>query len=323
MKRFIVSENRIGSVDFLKGLSIVGVVILHAKFESRFDLLALQVWEVLASVFGWAVLGFFFASGLMFRLDQSFSHVRLKAVVLLKAFIFYHVIYVVIISLLDASGIITSDEFTLSVRLSQFWNSIAFQLYFLPLLAVFMVSAAVVGKVAGEYWKWFACSVIFISALYYGPDRYPGCSHGPELTKWALYATSFVLGLLSKGCIRGGYQIGIPLTLALAFVAITRGKGWGLVIPLIVVGSIEFTKPRHFLTLIGAIGTSSGSIYLWHTPVLLPALTIIFFKLGVYPLINLVLSISLALLIPNRMRFLLSDWLEARYGWRCPRWITL
>ncbi len=274
-------------------------------------------------VFDWAVLGFFFASGLMFRLDQCLSIITVKAVLFLKAYIFYHVAYVVVISLLDKYRIIGSSESTLSVRLFQIWNSVAFQLYFLPLLAIFMVSVAIVRRVAGEYWKWVACSFIVATALYYGPNRYPECSHGPAMTQWALYAASFAFGLLSKGCIGAGNQTGIPVILALTFLAVTGGKGWAMVAPLMIVRSFEFTKPRQFPTLIRALGTGSGSIYLWHTPVLLPALTIIFFKLGVYPLLNLIVSISLAILISIVIRFLLLDWLEARYGWRCPRWIIL
>jgi hypothetical protein len=323
MKHSVASANRIESVDFLKGISIVGVLILHSNFASRFDLLTLQIQGGLAVAFDWAVLGFFFASGLTFGLERSVGDIAKKGLVLLGAYLFYHVAYAVVISLLVSCGIANPGESTQFGRLLQFWNSTAFQLYFLPVLAFFMVSIALIRKFIGEYWKWFACCVIIVTAIYYGSDRYPDSSNGPAMSKWALYAASFVFGILFKGGIGDGKQIGIPVILALAFLAITGGKGWGMVVPLMIVGSFEFTKPRKYHMMVRALGASSGSIYLWHTPVLLPALTIIFFKVGVYPLVSLVVSITLALLIPIWMRFLLVDWAEVRFGWKCPRWITL
>ena len=58
---------RYSEIDALKGVAIIGVVIAHLNFTGRFDKETLELVHNLQLFFGWCVITFFFASGILIK----------------------------------------------------------------------------------------------------------------------------------------------------------------------------------------------------------------------------------------------------------------
>ena len=54
-------------IDAVKAVAIIGVMVAHMSFESRFSDGALDFIRVTQILLGWCVLAFFFCSGLLAR----------------------------------------------------------------------------------------------------------------------------------------------------------------------------------------------------------------------------------------------------------------
>ncbi len=85
---------RIAELDILRGAAIFGVLVIHSSFKGRFNQETLAVQAIMARLFDWAVLAFFFSSGFLYDSSVPFTMaVRKRSVSLLVPFLLYNAFY--------------------------------------------------------------------------------------------------------------------------------------------------------------------------------------------------------------------------------------
>jgi peptidoglycan/LPS O-acetylase OafA/YrhL len=206
-------------------------------------------------------------------------------------------------------------------------NSPAFQLYFLPYLFAISLVAGLMDLLFKRRRHVVYLTLMLCVLIFYVANGYPQNSHGPEWQKIPAYAFAFLFGNFSRR-----YLSVMPAVKSLSAVTLA-GVLILLVLPAKPIASM-FVAPALLWALIsfplvGAnkllvdLGGFSGSIYLWHTPVLLPLLTKVLAGIGVPSLANFILSLLLALgvCILAKLAFTVAfrKWLHCPM----PRWLTL
>tara|TARA_R110000850_G_scaffold125699_5_gene244225 strand:+ start:86 stop:1075 length:990 start_codon:yes stop_codon:yes gene_type:complete len=322
-------SNRQLSIDWLRGISIIGVLILHSGFEGRLDENTLRLWTSASTLVEWAVLAFFFASGLLQNPNEAICSVlRKRSITLLVPFVIYHVIYTLLLFALNSTGIGTQhiQSFDLNTQLLIPWPSPAFQLYFLPVLFVVMLTASIVTNTFPKLSKWIAVIIILGAAVFYCVEGFPNSAHGAEFNKWPLYFASFWIGFLSKGekLDRPCWRFPLfAICMSIIFTAATRGSGWPIAIPPLLWYGATISPRGWIAPLANTIGQSAGSIYLWHTPILLPAITIALSYLSIPSLLIWLSSISLSIVVCIGIRISISLAFRRWFKIESPRWISL
>ncbi|MCP9884180.1 acyltransferase family protein [Synechococcus sp. ATX 2A4] len=61
------AATRFEEIDAIKGLAIIGVIIAHMSFTSRFDPETIAIIKALQLLFAWSVIAFFYTSGALAR----------------------------------------------------------------------------------------------------------------------------------------------------------------------------------------------------------------------------------------------------------------
>ncbi len=316
------AENlRSGSLDFIRVVAIIGVVTQHAGFESRFDEATFKTWQQMSLAFDWCVLGFFFVSGYLYPPRAGLSFLVRKAYALLVPYFIWSLIYGLLIGLLSQVVPTLTPKFSISLFLSA-----GFQLYFLPYMLVVMIFASLLFQ--AEYWwnKYFIL-IVFLSVIgFFSWVDFPKYSHGKDTTKLLLYFASFIFGhIFSLNKVSDkqfSFTVAILITSLLGIV-VSKGAAWPLFVsPVIFLLTIPFQDNINFRRL-SSVGKFSGSIYLWHTPLILPCVTILLEKSGVPSIIILMASIYLAILICIVMRLILEKFWIRAFSCPLPHWIGL
>jgi surface polysaccharide O-acyltransferase-like enzyme len=297
----------------VRGIAIIGVVFLHSSFEHRFDPPTLAVCGVLARVFDWAVLAFFFLSGLLLDERQAFAGLVMKRIrSLLLPFLAYNIFYNLALGILQ---LVTCKHFGGFQWDSSLWafgwfRSPAFQLYFLPYLFGITVAVFLLCRVIPARGRWLMV-LGGISAMlwFYQSMGWPGWSYGPEWTKLPLYFIAFLLGVVGRPSLeKTSWQALVPplmicVILALVSPHLCLRSLW---VPPIVCIVVSMVHPWWKSKMLLQIGRSSAAIYLWHTPILLPALTAMFALANVPALLNLGLSVVLTVSVCVVLRQVLT-----------------
>src|SRR5436190_8522559 len=105
-------KNRIPELDILRGVAIFGVLLIHSSFEGRFGRETIAVQSVLAGLFDWAVLAFFFSSGFLHDQSASFAATLKKRFLsLLAPFFLYNALYNLCFAATDVLDWIHKDDF--------------------------------------------------------------------------------------------------------------------------------------------------------------------------------------------------------------------
>jgi len=333
-KKDSLTLNRYTSIDKVKAISIVGVLIIHSGFVSRFDAETMDIWKFLLRCFDWSVVSFFYISGLLQRSNISWTGVVKKRFQsLIIPFLFYNVLYSLIFfaGYYYQVGALAFHDVSWKTILLAPIVSPAFQLYFLPYLFFISVLSALLGTMVKRYGQWFFL-VCFLGVIcYYEWTGYPVESHGAHFIKLPLYFAAFALGQssqkvwmiknsLNQGNL-GGWTV---LFFVLVGTTCILGSGaWVLFFPpliLLLADCCSFLFQGRVLTL---LGRCSGSIYVWHTPLLMPVISIVLAKLGVPPFMNLMLALFLTLLLCVLLRIYLERVWSNFFNKPCPRFLTL
>jgi len=320
---------RTRQVDVVRGIAIIGVVFIHSSFESRFDSSTLSVCAFLSIWFDWAVLAFFFLSGLL--LDE-----RLSATVFLKKrfqsllipFFFYNGLYNSVFLFWQnanrrffAGGTGKFDWLWLS-----WFHSPAFQLYFLPDLFAIMV----VIFFLGQWIKWRGTGWLLIvnfalMVMFYQHLGWPSQSHGPEWTKLPLYFVAVLLGVAGRTILREPPKLPFVLSLIIiTMLALISGQPClqSLLLPPLLYLAVSKVSPVRESKLLQKIGRSSGAIYLWHTPILLPACTTMLAALHVPSMVNFGISVVLTITVCVLIKYGIEIFIVDRLKKKMPRWIV-
>jgi peptidoglycan/LPS O-acetylase OafA/YrhL len=307
------TPHRLSSIDWLRSLAIIGVLILHSGFDNRFDDSTLLIWKCASHWFDWSVLAFFFASGVLHNLNTSLPVLFLKRFrSLLIPFIFYHFLYTLFFFLLRKYTVFASrpgPESLLS-DLASIWPSTAFQLYFLPVLFTIILTSTLISNLARSYTNCSFSLCIIASLTFYTLFGFPISSHGSGIQNWPLYFSMFLIGILCRK-LRHSRRINwrsasLFIFASIGILILTKGGAWTLFVPPLLWHGAEFKSNWYPKKLAGIVGQNSGSIYLWHTPLLLPAVTIAFSTLGFSSLTNWISSVSFTLVFCLALKLVLN-----------------
>jgi peptidoglycan/LPS O-acetylase OafA/YrhL len=326
----VTKSHRIPELDILRGFGILGVLVIHSSFDGRFSRETMAIQTIMARLFDWAVLAFFFSSG--FLHDRSipfYVTLRKRFLSLLVPFFIYNIFYNLCFFAIGALG--EEQKGLLEVSLgslgADLFRSPAFQLYFLPYLFLISVGISGLDKLCQGHYAWGYFAVFVSVAVYYLTQGYPQTSHGAAGRNLPMYLVMFLIGVVSRPHMEKAQSkpwllLG-GLIVMLSVLVIFRFYPASLFIPPLATagaGTIQVIRQSKCLLYLGNI---SGSIYVWHTPLILPAITRLLAWGGTPSLVNLFGSITLTLAICIILRAGLDSVFVQWVKSPTPKYITL
>lgn len=321
---------RIAELDIVRGMAIFGVLVLHSSFEGRFTRDTLAVQAIMARFFDWAVLAFFFSSGCLHdRLVPFTITLKKRWVSLLVPFFLYNALYNSCFVAIDSLGLVHKGDFKVNADLlaAGLFRSPAFQLYFLPYLFIVSIGVCALEKLIPRRYGWVYLVLSALVLAFYLDRGYPEASYGPELDKLPLYLAAFLIGVVGgpffKKPVAWPWVMVAALVVALGVIVFLQFREVSLLVPPLVVGVAGAARWIRESKPLLSLGAMSGSIYVWHTPVMLPAITTLFAYVGVPSLFNLFGSIGLALVTCILLRRGLDALFVQVTKKQTPRYITL
>jgi len=323
---------RIAELDCLRGLAILGVLMLHSCFKDRFTQETMAVQTIMARLFDWSVLAFFFSSGYLHERSEPLAvTVKKKGKSLLLPFFLYNAFYLVFFTVIKSMGWIQN----VSLEMNFHWLanglvlSPAFQLYFLVYLFLISTFVGGVDKLPKPYGGRAYWLLLVIVLSFYLIRGYPESSCGQYYSRIPLYLAAFLSGVISRPFFENRFKIkhawiwAVALLVVLIMLVCMQLPRLSLAVPPLLVG-LARTVPKlmnaRWLLLMGSM---SGSIYLWHTPILLPACTKLLAHFEIPSLVNLFTSIGLTLTVCLLARLGLDLFYAKVLKTRPPRYITL
>jgi peptidoglycan/LPS O-acetylase OafA/YrhL len=324
------AAKRIAELDVLRGTAILGVLVLHSSFEGRFTKETMAVQAIMARLFDWAVLAFFFSSGILHDSSVPLTiTLKKRAMSLLVPFLIYNVFYNLLFVGTGTLGWVHNNAFVMnsSMLATGLFHSPAFQLYFLPYIFVISIGVCGFDKLTQRYHKLGYLVVLLLVLTFYLVRGYPELSHGSDLDKLPLYLAAFLIGVIGgpffKEPIAKPWMTVAILVVVLGVLVLSRWLVVSLTVPPLVVGVAGAIRRIRESKLLLSMGGMSGSIYVWHTPVMLPAVTKLLAYCGVPSLLNLFGSIGVTLVTCIFLR-LGFDALFLRVAKRqAPKYLTL
>lgn len=290
---------RSSAIYSLKGIAIIGVVLIHLPHSKIFDD---NSWAILQSIqycFDWSVLAFFFASGCVDAnasteswKDKSTYVVR-RANRLLLPFAIFSLAYKTALILFSELGYIEKE---LHAFPNSFFGWVEFllgpappQFYFLPLLFAIQVSA----KLLRPYFDSALpeTAILFTIAPLMGVlgFRVDQPLHGPHYSLYLLYAGTYIAGLYEIQASKKHFiRFLIMWSVVAGFTGALQGgllKGVSVVTPLWIFCLLCQTECTHLSKVLNYLGARSGRIYVWHAPILISIVTAFFSFTTLAPLL--------------------------------------
>ncbi|MDC3255856.1 acyltransferase [bacterium] len=283
------NNSRKQEVDSLKAVAVVGVLVAHMSFEERFDQTTTAAIGLLQGLFGWCVIAFFFASGLLVKKPISnsfgvfFASVLKRGKRLLIPCITFSIMYRLLFC-----GLFISGRFSFQNPIpSGFWSVTRFlfvpigpQFYFLPyLFAIGTVVAFFQYAVPTSVFFSLFATIVSVSYIFV---EAPELGYGPSLSLLPIYLFSYVLGFyLSSTEIDSPKYTLIFLAIPLLSMVITSFSfvAFYLLVPVLLRYAFRQFPTISELVDKTKLGKYSGSIYVWHAPIVLPFTSIVCVKL--------------------------------------------
>ncbi len=207
------------------------------------------------------------------------------------------------------------------------FHSPAFQLYFLPYLFVISIGVCGLDRLTQRYHTLGYLVVLLLVLTFYLVQGYPEVSHGSALGNLPLYLAAFLIGVIGRPFFEEPtdkpWTIVAVLVVVLGVLVFSRLRAVSLLVPPLVVGVAGAIRRMRESKLLLSMGEMAGSIYLWHTPVMLPAITRLFAHCGILSLFNFFGSLLLTTATCILLRLGLDTFCERVLKRRTPRYITL
>jgi surface polysaccharide O-acyltransferase-like enzyme len=280
-------------------------------FTSRFDPTTLADIQVLQRLFAWCVLAFFFASGYLHgNTTQApppwIDFVKKRAARLLVPCLMFSWSYKLALLAAKSAGMASTAPAApaltpLSVLLAVLIPA-APQFYFLPDLFVIAVGVHTLTSLRsfrGEMGPWVLAAIL-LQTYWLLPLGNP---HGEYPGLLPLYAASYLIGFQSApNRLRQHSQRSsarkcalVALGVSCLAVAFAKPQLLHLAVPVILL-QMALHLPLRLHSAFAFLGRRSGAIYAWHTPILMPAMSLLLARLSLngLPLILAMTVLTLA-----------------------------
>jgi peptidoglycan/LPS O-acetylase OafA/YrhL len=284
----------------------------------------------MAGLFDWSVLAFFFSSGFLHdRLVPFNLTVKKRFVTLLVPFGLYNVLYNSCFAATDALGLVHQSHFRMNSELAatDLFRSPAFQLYFLPYLFAITIGVRALEKLIPRRPGLLYFVLLLLVLAFYLVQGYPEISYGPAFINLPIYLTAFLIGVIirpfSETFFASRWMILGALAVVLGVLVLSRFRAVSLLVPPLVAAAAGAIRTIRQSKLLLCMGGMSGSIYVWHTPVVLPAITRFLSHYGIPSLLNFFGSICLALVACILLRLGLDALFVQVTKSQTPKYITL
>lgn len=312
------STNRRIEIDALKALAIIGVVFIHVPPKSHFTDSTYHLLSAIQNIFGWCVVAFFYASGLLtkkidfFSFRDFISYAKSRAARLILPCVLLSIFYKTSLYGLWKLGFIESRDYSFSFGIHELISFIITpvgpQFYFLIYLYLIEVVLYPLSRFIGGNLLLISsivvCFFVFISR---GMMLLPLPMHGPLLLNIPLYVAAYLIGMANP-CRSLIYIVLLGVIISIAF----NFEIFIFLFPLFFVVFCRKTKLIHSqcLLFLAALGRRSYSIYLWHAPILISAITMFvtylcggkYFSLFVTVIITIIFSILIGELV-KKLKF--------------------
>lgn len=310
------------ALEAMRWICILAVVLHHGISVQRHSPDTIAGIRTLQEWLQWCVPGFFLVSGFLQPLGRPLgSQFLARARRLLLPYVVVSILGFLAVAGLHFSGLQSypeSQTLTLPILARQIFWLAGFgpQMYFLPYLLLVWVLVVPVLRFVPARWVVFLFAGLV--ALQGAVWMFPLGVLGPGLDKLVGYATAFALGVSMRawGHEREGlFALATVGTGTMA--ALATGQLWmvSLVVPAAMKWALSKVPLEGIVAALGKLG-SPGGIYLWHTPLVLPACSKVLGSLGILDWPNYVVSCLMACAVSLAIGRILSHF-------RATRWITL
>lgn len=292
---------RDGAIDAFRWICILAVLFHHSLFPSRQSDPFLEFMLAAKPFLTWCVPGFFFASGWVSRPGRiDGSGIVHRASRLLKPFVGVNLVLWAFFASMQLIGAPIPPEVHpfdpgYLIRQSLFLQGFGPQFYFLPAL----LFVGVAGDLLNRHLPRRAVACLCIALPWVVPAAFgtPESCLGSDLDRYPFYLSAYLSGSLLAGSNRDGVVALLffaQFSASALWMSFGRGSSpffaW-LPIPL-------FLVLRAFLrgsSQSWAVRWSSGTLYLWHAPVLMTAASIVLAKIGLVDALGLVGAWAIAI----------------------------
>jgi hypothetical protein len=285
-----------GSLNLFKCLLVFGVVLQHSGFQ-RFSFPSQELVANLQHVFSFVVVGFFWAAGFLIKRERSWSCFFAKRLSrLMVPFLVVSLVNVAVFWVLVA---ITGREFGYAMSVKEVLRALGTlqgvgpQLYFLPYLFLLQVVAFPLDRWLPKQMYFVALSTgLLLVWLYLGADRNP---MGPSVHNVVLYLSALFLGMACRPpavALPGKLVLLLSVLILTACACVPAGV-WHSVCCWAAPGALYAgLKQAGARVAWPGISNDIVSVFLWHTPILLPILSILCVQLWPEGYLALVVSIT-------------------------------
>jgi peptidoglycan/LPS O-acetylase OafA/YrhL len=277
------STVRLTFADAYKFMAIVAVIFAHLPPGGRFDGEAWSAVQKIQELTGWCVLAFFAVSGVLLKpsLERSIgAELAKRARRLLVPWLAFSVLYKVVVSSLNFLGVIKNAQ----PIPDNGWNLLIWallpadpQLYFLLYLFFMQAVLMLLHRASARAPVIVGAMAFLLWSLFLVPESGARLLHGSSLQLVPLYFAFLTLGLfcgtsLRRAALLCAAACGIGL-----FIAFTRGDwlvAWQLAAPWICLLALRAGEGSSALKPLAYLGRFSGSVYVWHVPLIMGSVSI-------------------------------------------------
>jgi len=169
--------------------------------------------------------------------------------------------------------------------------------------------------------------MILLVIGFYSWFGFPAYSHGSQWFKFPLYLASFAIGSLMSSIPPPSNRL-FPIAFAgvlagIVCLVVFHLSAVSLAISPLLFYALSGSPGLSNFSILQALGRQSGSIYVWHTPLLLPAFTLIGEKSGIPSLANYLGSMILCIGTCVFLRNCLERIWPLVFQNKPPKWLTL
>lgn len=310
-------QHRLAYPDAFKLVAIIGVIFAHLP-PGRFDADAwLKVGQV-QDVLGWCVLGFFVVAGVLFRsgggrsVREELAH---RARRLLVPWLAFSVFYKATVTLLAGVGVVQRVSLPPGdVAGILRWLSMPAdpQLYFLLYLFVIQAVCMVLLKLGSRVLlvAGVCALVAWLAGLPPGGLKMTSL-HGAWWSLVPLYFSCFAMGAWVSQSPKRVLGVATVFAAAAAWVmakGCALSVGWQLIAPWMFLLLAQLGESTSAVKAMGWLGRFSGSVYVWHAPLVLGFVSIACVKLAG----GGVVSVLLTILFTFALSAALGRWVNRR-----------